>query len=117
MSADNWALCPRCKARKMAEFDKLRADVLAVYGEVDVAEFDRRRSAVEATIAAFDEDTLFTFREDFEIGINNFVPNRPGVAVVYACYGGSCGQCGLEHTFTRGPIDVYDPATDPELVT
>lgn len=89
MSADNWAVCPRCVARaKKAEADKL-ATVMASYGKIPVAEFDAARAAIKPVR---DED-FRTFREDYEIS-----GARDGVVTVD--YSGHCSTCGLGLDFT-----------------
>ena len=89
MSADNWAVCPRCVKQARAAEAKALAKVMASYGKVPVEEFDRARADVPTS----DPEKFRTFREDYEIyGADD------GDVVVD--YGGSCTECGLHLTFT-----------------
>lgn len=84
MSADNWALCPRCIARaKKAEAAQL-AEVMADYGKIPVAEFDARRAAIEPV----EIQDYQTFREEYDI-------YNPGGGTVAVSYSGGCNVCGL----------------------
>lgn len=98
MSADNWAVCPRCMARaRKAEADKL-AEVMASYGTVPVAEFDAARAAIKPVR---DQDYR-TFREDYEIyGAEG--------GLVQVSYSGHCDVCGLSLDFKdEHPIPGVD---------
>lgn len=88
MSADNWAVCPRCLQRaKKREADRL-AEVMASYGKVSVAEFDAARAAVEPVR----EQDFTTFREDYEI-------SGAKTGTVTVSYSGNCDRCGLSLSF------------------
>lgn len=88
MSADNWAVCPRCVARaKKTEADQL-AKVVATYGKIPVAEFD----AARATIKPVRQVDYETFREDYEI-------HGASGGVVTVDYSGHCSKCGLGLNF------------------
>ena len=88
MSADNWAVCPRCVTRaKKTEADQL-AKVMATYGKIPVAEFDAARAAIKPVR---DEDHR-TFREDYEI-------SGASDGDVTVDYSGGCSTCGLRLNF------------------
>lgn len=85
MSADNWAVCPRCKYRALKKFEKAGDAVQAMYGNVTVEEFDATRAALSM------DDVGHTFREDYE-----FYDAETGT--VEATYSGGCEVCGLSVT-------------------
>lgn len=92
MSADNWAICPRCK--DIAEVEKMRQhqEVASSYGIVPVAEFDALRAEANEPI-----DLQYTFREDYEIfGAED--------GVVQVRYEGECQVChvGTKFDFSQG---------------
>ena len=87
MSADNWAVCPRCRQRKQAEIDKRKAEIDAMYGKVPVEEFDQARREFETA----DWSAPETFREDWEIGTID--------GEFYVRYKGSCRECNLRYEF------------------
>lgn len=98
MSADNWAVCPRCLARaREAEAEQLAA-VMASYGKVPVEEFDQARAAIKPV----NPEDFRTFREDYEI-------TGADECVVKVSYGGGCGKCGLGLRFTdEHPLPLED---------
>jgi hypothetical protein len=63
MSADNWALCPACLARTRRE-----------------------------TIHETDIESLRTFREDYELGVQED-------GTFYVRYRGGCTKCDFGHRF------------------
>lgn len=88
MSADNWAVCPRCK--------RVRADALATetrllaeaYGKIPVEEFDQKRKAL-AEHEREHEHPMTTFREFYEFyGVET--------GTLHISYGGRCTVCELE---------------------
>jgi len=89
MSADNWAVCPRCSRRRderLMEMDRALSDA---YGTVPVEEFDRLRAERDEFANA---QPAYTFREDYEFW-------GADIAELNASYRGSCKECGLEHKF------------------
>ncbi len=84
MSADNWAVCPRCLAEALTEYRAELDCVGALYGEVPVEEFDTARAALTPP----NRDDFQTFREDYE-----FYGAEQGE--VTASYSGHCSKCGL----------------------
>lgn len=100
MSADNWAICPRCvyNARKEAEerFEAARA----AYGNVPAAEYEALRAAAQVPV---DPESFDTFREDYEIyGAED--------GTITVTYSGSCNTCGLGLHF-RIEKPFYDRET------
>lgn len=88
MSADNWAVCPKCKAeheRSKAEFAER---VEESYGKVPAAKWEE----MKLQLAEFDKPLEATFREDYEQGVD-----EDGE---YSCsYHGGCRVCNCEHLF------------------
>jgi hypothetical protein len=68
VSADNWAVCPRCSTERSAALVAERARVAAAYGTVPVEEFDAMRAALTEREFTDPEQT----------------------------YSGKCRACGLE---------------------
>lgn len=89
MSADNWAVCPRCLTRREAALEKSRRDITAAYGKVPVEEFDRMRADYETAAGTEPERTL---REDYEIWTD-----PDGVFTV--TYSSGCRECGFGFEF------------------
>jgi hypothetical protein len=87
MSADNWAICPRCLRREEARLSDLQRRTAEAYGVLPVAEFDAMRAEANRPI---DTAKLTTFREDYEI-----YGAEEGHVVV--SYSGSCSTCKLNH--------------------
>lgn len=98
MSADNWAICPRCldraKAERAAKFEAARI----AYGNVEPEEYERLRSEAQVEI---DPEQFRTFREDYE-----FWGAEDGK--VGASYKGRCQTCDLSAGFEREKV-FYTP--------
>jgi hypothetical protein len=88
VSADNWAVCPRCYQRARDEYDEKVAAVMSSYGRVPVEEFDAARAKLEEPQA----EQFTRFREDYE-----FYGAETGTLTV--SYKGRCAECGLELAF------------------
>lgn len=86
MSADNWAVCPRCEQHRQSQLKSERAAVASLYGTVPVEEFDAARTAFAAVEA---EPPARTFREDYE-----FYGVEEGTLCI--SYRGGCNVCGLK---------------------
>lgn len=89
MSADNWAVCPRCAKRHEAALVEGSERVAEAYGKVTVEEWDRMRAEQREAEQKVPERT---FREDYE-----FYGAEDGEVV--ANYSGSCTACGLTLNF------------------
>lgn len=98
MSADNWAVCPRCKYRAMQKYEADSAAVQAMYGTVPVEQFDAARAALKL------EDVGHTFREDYE-----FYDAETGQ--IEATYDGGCTRCGLTCTL-KASEKFWSPADE-----
>lgn len=85
MSADNWAICPRCLDEAKAEAQARFQAAFEAYGKVTPEEYERIRDLAQEPI---DKDVLQTFREDYEFyGAEN--------GTVTAVYSGHCSKCSL----------------------
>lgn len=91
MSADNWAICPRCSARQLREIRDREAAANAAYGVLPIAEWKVLDEA--ARLIPAPKQTL---REDYEIGV---VEDRLCID-----YSGSCYECRLTVRFTHESI-------------
>jgi hypothetical protein len=99
MSADNWAICPRCVTKARTDRAKAEAAVEASYGRVSIAEFQR----AQAALTDVNPEDYRTFREDYEI-------YGAGEGVVTVDYSGGCTKCGLSVSFTeKKPIPGVTP--------
>lgn len=85
MSADNWAVCPRCKFRHAAKYRDASSLADASYGKVSRDEWAALEDAANALSSDLTEQTL---REDYEI-------YGAGEGTVRVRYRGLCGECGL----------------------
>ena len=87
MSADNWAVCPKCKAAAIKAREDKQLAIGKAYGSVPPQEYLDMLKAIEGPLV-FPE----TFREDYEQGV---LPDGE----YYISYCGSCEECGLSHSF------------------
>lgn len=93
MSADNWAVCPRCRQRAKDKCDEaISAHAQALreaYGKVSPDEYaDLAKNQPEK----FDEDDMADdFREDYEVGVYY----KDGAARFCCDYSGECEKCGF----------------------
>ena len=104
MSADNWAICPRCVDRARAEAAAKFQAAVDAYGKVTPEEYETLRA--EAQVPVYPE-AFRTFREDHE-----FYGAADGT--ITASYSGHCQTCGLgldfkdEHPFYEPETEVHD---------
>lgn len=97
MSADNYAVCPRCAKRRENELAARAEKLQAMYGKESLEEFDRARTELAAEQT---KRLAETFRENYEIyGAED--------GVVRVTYSGGCSLCSLSLTFKHEhPLDV-----------
>lgn len=95
MSADNWAICPRCILGKQDEKEAQRVAAEEAYGKVSAAEYMSMHEEADKPI---NSEACRTFREDYEIGLSE---NMDGTfdPVVIVSYSGHCAECGLSIDF------------------
>ena len=87
MSADNWAICPRCKAKKDVEAETRVKAAQDAYGKVSAEKYTQLLDAAKAPVAYGN-----SLREDYRLGID-----EDGDFTV--SYRGSCRDCGFSHEF------------------
>ncbi len=88
MSADNWAICPRCKEKKKVADAKRLSDVEDQYGKVSSEVYIELRQEADAVVSL-----SATLREDFDIGVDD---ETGQFSVNYHC---RCDMCGLQKQF------------------
>lgn len=91
MSADNWTVCPRCKARHIAKRIEARAVANNSYGAVPLEQWQALDKAADDLAQDWDHKT---FREDYEI----YGADEGSIEVSYR---GGCGECGLSVGFVH----------------
>lgn len=82
MSADNWAICPRCEERKK----KLEEEVKSLYGQISAEDYLKKVEELKVQ-----NKDLYTLREDYEIGIYK--------GQFRVDYGASCKVCGFNYSY------------------
>jgi hypothetical protein len=91
MSADNWGVCPRCKANHESGYAKLVQLLDDQYGKIDRVDY----KALEAKLADTSEEySEYHMREDYEFYMDEN-------ASFLANYGAHCTSvgCGFKFTF------------------
>ena len=83
MSADNWAICPRCKSAADAVSVQRREEVERAYGRVAPEKYIEMLDNADAKDR---EGISPTFREDYQIGLT-------ADGVFFVSYRGAC-ECG-----------------------
>jgi hypothetical protein len=94
MSADNWAVCPRCLHQAKVDLEALKAEAREKYGKVTIS-----------TVLAeeVDEENYRMFREDYE-----FYGVETGTLEI--SYRGECTKCGLKHEYGDKQLFWAPPA-------
>lgn len=90
MSADNWTVCPRCKAAAESKVKQLEVEAEDGYGKLPKSEYFAKLGELEQArqcIAEFPTD----LREDYELGVLN--------GEFYVAYTGQCNECTWRHSF------------------
>ena len=87
MSAENWAICPVCKAKNDKANAKRILDAEKKYGKIPSEDYIALAKEVSTPIEI--EETL---REDYGIGVDE-------VGVFYVDYECRCEKCGSRYTF------------------
>lgn len=83
MSADNWAVCPRCESVEIEKAEILQREVRESYGVIPFPEWDALRAEANKPLLLNP-----TFRENYEWSLCD--------GEVYGAYLGKCSICGLE---------------------
>ncbi len=88
MSADNWAICPKCKRLDDEKRRSFAKQIKEAYGTLPENEYLEMIGQLNDPARL--EETL---REDYEIGILN--------DYFYVSYGAHCDKCGFKHSFNH----------------
>ncbi len=94
MSADNWAICPKCTIAKENKREVLKKRLETDYGKVSVTEYKEmieNLKIIDGKIANPTQDSI-TLREDYEIGIDE-------TGEFYVNYQAFCMTCNFEHIY------------------
>lgn len=91
MSADNWALCPRCNKDQINKLKEMKANLEKSYGKVDLVEYKNMQQDYYNTKK---EQLEYTLREDYEQGMIE-------EGIYYVSYCCRCTVCGFEFTFSH----------------
>lgn len=100
MSADNWAVCPKCKTSKEALRSKQLEQTNQSYGQLPKDEFLRKLQ--QASVPLEHEHTL---REDYDIGVYD----NGRFEVSYGC---SCSECNFHFNFKHS-VKVLTKPNNP----
>jgi len=87
MSADNWAICPKCEKLEKESINLKRKKADDSYGKVSKEEYEMLNFEASQTPQLHQ-----TLRENYEIGINE----NGEFMIVYRC---SCKTCGFSKNF------------------
>ena len=91
MSADNWAICPKCEANDEIELENEAKWLEENYGKVDA---DNWLAARERHHAHQNLPTENTLREDYDIGVWD--------GEFHVNYRGRCTKCGYTLKYVYG---------------
>lgn len=90
MSADNWTLCPQCKAEHLKRIDEMQQKVSRSYGKDSVEVYIGRVADLTALLKAEQPQTM---REDYSLGVDE----NGEFSCSYRC---SCTECCFSYTFS-----------------
>ena len=88
MSADNWAICPRCNVDlqiKTIAFEQL---VKEQYGKIPIEEWEKMKKGSKK------EELQTTLREDYEMWMSDY-------GIFHVRYNASCEKCNYEFAFNH----------------
>ena len=88
MSADNWAVCPKCEQLEAKEIASLEKGLSNSYGKIPAAQW---REQFDNLASRKRNESKQTLREDYEIGIYK--------GEFDVTYSASCDVCGFVFTF------------------
>jgi hypothetical protein len=93
MSADNWGICPRCKAKEDKRQDALAKRVIEAYGTLPQSEYMQLLREAEAP----QPDMKRTLREDYELGTDE----DGEFSVTYRC---GCTTCNYSFKYEYSQV-------------
>lgn len=100
MSADNWAICPKCRIRAEREKQKLLDKVVESYGKIAQKEWEGLKSNTLYRIEIAEGKTQ-TLREDYELG----VCSNGEFSISYKAH---CDRCNLSFNFKHQEMVKLD---------
>lgn len=100
MSADNWAVCPRCVAGARKARREALSALEAAYGAVPLEEYKAMQAAIPPQPKALEDHS--NFREDYSIYNDDH-------GTVRVSYSGGCHVCHLQVSFDH-EIDILEAA-------
>ena len=89
MGADNWAICPKCRAVALAEKEKMSKEAEKAYGVVSCQEYQKRLDKANKEIIIEKH-----MREDYEIELDEYGLFK----VDYRCH---CSICNFKYEFIK----------------
>jgi hypothetical protein len=102
MSADSWAMCPRCTNNDEQEIPAMERKLHESYGKVSFEEYEQMQTTIDECRYERDNNPRrATFREDYE-----FYGAETGTLQI--SYSGQCTVCGLKLKFQE-ERDFYVP--------
>lgn len=90
MSADNWMVCPRCKAEDAAARQRHEHLIGEKYGQISQMQYAKLCQDLKDWPKVPDE-----MREDWELGMDED-------GTFYVSYRCECQACGFAHYFKQG---------------
>lgn len=96
MSATNWASCPKCHQKAVADQKQAIDAAIDAYGKVPMQEHQEMLKAAHAPI-----ELEYSLREDYRIG---FALESTYFIVTYTCH---CETCGFSHEFRHKNDSAY----------
>ena len=99
MSADNWAICPKCykEAKKLDE--EYAKSVTEKYGKIPLEEFQKLNAEYQHLKTPHVTKLKETFREDYEMGVGFYENGSYGRDKFNVSYKGACEVCNFTVTF------------------
>lgn len=99
MSADNWADCPKCKAKALAKQQELYANADNSYGEVLVEEYLELKKKAETFFPHGDYSEVL--REDYGLHIGDD-------GIFHVVYTADCSKCDFVFVFKESRSAMED---------
>ena len=97
MSADNWAICPACYKREIANLEEQKKKFVTAYGKISEEKYLELQKIIEKGI---DKESFRTLREDYNIHTEEYGT----FSVEYRC---SCSICNFNYNYEHTE-DIVD---------
>lgn len=99
MSANNWAVCPRCTAEQSRDRKQRIEKARASYGRVTPEEYDKLKREAEEPFVLTQN-----LREDYELGVDE----DGNFSVNYRCH---CQQCRFSFSYIEETV-AFSPTSN-----